>query len=82
MLFKKGGRGAPAASLEEVLGGIDVFGLLGGGFGSCASKDVLDHIGKTEASKSDLLLDGIPSLGHVGVRERGVRLDGGVNGSF
>ena len=43
---------------------------------------MLDHIGKTEASKSDLLLDGIPSLGHVGVRERGVRLDGGVNGSF
>ena len=81
MLFKQGGIGAPAASLEEVLGGIYVFGLLGGGLGS-ASKDVLDHVGKAEASKSNLLLDGIPCLGHVGVRERSVRLDSGVDGSF
>ena len=43
---------------------------------------MLDNVGKTEASKSNLLLNGIPSLGHVGVRERGVRLYRGIDGSF
>ena len=70
-----------AASLEEVLGGIDVFGLLGGSFGgSRGPKDVLDHVGEAEATEGNLLLNGISGLGHVGVRERGVRLDSGVDG--
>ena len=70
----------PAHSLEEVFGGIDVFGLLGGG--RSTSKDVLDHIGKTEASESNLLLNGISSFGHVGIRKRGVRLHSGVDCRF
>ena len=40
---------------------------------------MLDHVGEAEATEGNLLLNGISGLGHVGVRERGVRLNGGVD---
>ena len=43
---------------------------------------MLEHVGEAEATEGNLLLNGISGLGHVGVRERGVRLDGGVDGGF
>jgi len=43
------------------------------------SKNMLDHIGEAESTKSDLLLDGITGLFHVCFGERSIGLNSGVH---